>query len=96
MSQCGVPSKIMVDNLKSAVLQRLAGAAPLFNPRYLDLPVTTALRSRQGLSRLAAPSRPPEGLGLDWPEHGGMLERIGAGGRRILRWGTGSWCVALC
>jgi hypothetical protein len=32
----GVPSKIMVDNLKSAVVQRLAGAAPVFNPRYLD------------------------------------------------------------
>ena len=32
----GVPSKIMVDNLKSAVLQRLAGAAPVFNPRYSD------------------------------------------------------------
>jgi transposase len=32
----GVPGKIMVDNLKSAVLQRLAGAAPVFNPRYLD------------------------------------------------------------
>jgi hypothetical protein len=28
--------EIMVDNLKSAVLQRLAGAAPVFNPRYLD------------------------------------------------------------
>ena len=26
----------MVDNLKSAVLQRMAGAAPVFNPRYLD------------------------------------------------------------
>jgi transposase len=32
----GVPSKIMVDNLKSAVLQRLAGSAPVFNPRYQD------------------------------------------------------------
>jgi Mu transposase-like protein len=32
----GVPAKIMVDNLKSAVLQRLAGCAPLFNARYLD------------------------------------------------------------
>lgn len=32
----GVPSKIMVDNLKSAVLKRLTGAAPVFNPRYLD------------------------------------------------------------
>jgi transposase len=32
----GVPSKIMIDNLKSAVLKRLTGEAPLFNPRYLD------------------------------------------------------------
>jgi hypothetical protein len=40
----GVPSKIMVDNLKSAVLQRLAGTAPVFNPRYTS-PATTALRS---------------------------------------------------
>lgn len=32
----GVPGKIMVDNLKSAVLQRLAGCAPVFNARYLD------------------------------------------------------------
>jgi Integrase core domain len=32
----GVPAKIMVDNLRSAVLQRLAGTAPVFNPRYLD------------------------------------------------------------
>jgi transposase len=31
-----VPAKIMVDNLKSAVLQRLTGQAPVFNPRYLD------------------------------------------------------------
>ena len=21
--------------------------------------------------------RPPEGLGLDWPEHGGTLDRLG-------------------
>jgi len=32
----GVPSKIMIDNLKSAVLQRLAGVAPVFNARYAD------------------------------------------------------------
>jgi len=31
-----VPARIMVDNLKSAVLQRLAGQAPVFNRRYLD------------------------------------------------------------
>ena len=35
-AELGVPSKLMVDNLKSAVLQRLAGIAPVFNPRYLD------------------------------------------------------------
>lgn len=32
----GVPTQIMVDNLKSAVLQRLVGVAPVFNPKYLD------------------------------------------------------------
>lgn len=32
----GVPARLMVDNLKSAVLQRLVGAAPVFNPKYLD------------------------------------------------------------
>lgn len=31
-----VPKKIMVDNLKSAVLKRVLGAAPVFNPSYLD------------------------------------------------------------
>jgi transposase len=32
----GVPKKIMVDNLKSAILQRITGRDPVFNPRYLD------------------------------------------------------------
>jgi transposase len=32
----GVPTKIMVDNLKCAVLRRLTGTAPVFNPRYVD------------------------------------------------------------
>ena len=32
----GVPENIMVDNLKSAVIRRLIGQAPVFNPRYLD------------------------------------------------------------
>jgi len=31
-----VPEKVMVDNLKSAVLRRITGEAPVFNPRYLD------------------------------------------------------------
>jgi hypothetical protein len=39
-------------------------------------------RRAQGLSRLAASSWPPEGLGLDWPEHGGILDRIGPPGHR--------------
>lgn len=33
----GVPRKLMVDNLKSAVLKRPLGEAPVFNPRYLEL-----------------------------------------------------------
>jgi len=32
----GVPKRLIIDNLKSAVLQRLAGVAPVFNPKYLD------------------------------------------------------------
>ena len=31
-----VPGKIMVDNLKSAVLKRIIGQAPVFHPAYLD------------------------------------------------------------
>jgi transposase len=30
----GVPQKVMVDNLKSAVLKRALGQAPVFNPKY--------------------------------------------------------------
>jgi transposase/transcriptional regulator with XRE-family HTH domain len=32
----GVPARLVVDNLKSAVLQRLVGQAPVFNAKYLD------------------------------------------------------------
>lgn len=31
-----IPEKVMVDNLRSAVLKRLMGEAPIFNPRYRD------------------------------------------------------------
>jgi hypothetical protein len=56
------------------------GSILWFDPRREHSSVPTAKsgsRRAQGLSRLAAPSRPPEGLGLDWPEHGGILKRIG-------------------
>lgn len=32
----GVPARLMVDNLKSAVLKHLVGTAPVFNAKYLD------------------------------------------------------------
>jgi transposase len=32
----GIPKKLMVDNLKSAVLQRVLGEAPVLHPKYLD------------------------------------------------------------
>jgi transposase len=32
----GCPTRLMIDNLKSAVLSRVVGEAPVFNPRYLD------------------------------------------------------------
>lgn len=31
-----VPEKVMVDNLKSAVIRRMVGQAPVFNAKYLD------------------------------------------------------------
>src|SRR5580700_1820453 len=49
----------------------LLGRILWFDPRREHSSIPTAnSRSRraQGLSRLAASSRPPEGLGLDWPE----------------------------
>jgi hypothetical protein len=61
----------------------LLGRILWFDPRREHSSIPTAnSRSRraQGLSRLAASSRPPAGLGLDWPEHGGILNRIEAGG----------------
>lgn len=32
----GVPARCMVDNLKSAILRRIVGEAPVFNPRHKD------------------------------------------------------------
>ena len=32
----GVPAKVMTDNLKSAVIRRVIGDDPVFNPKYLD------------------------------------------------------------
>jgi transposase len=32
----GIPQKVMVDNLKSAVLKRAVGEAPVLNPKYRD------------------------------------------------------------
>jgi transposase len=58
----GVPAKVMVDNLKSAVLQRLAGQAPLFNARYADfarhfgfeiVPCNVAAATRRGAWKMA-------------------------------------------
>jgi len=33
----GVPEKVMVDNLKSAVIKRMVGQGPVYNPRYMDM-----------------------------------------------------------
>ena len=32
----GCPDRLMIDNLKSAVLRRVVAEAPVFNPRYVD------------------------------------------------------------
>jgi len=83
--QCVNASLKFVENHRFEIASVLVlfGAILWFDPRREHSFVPTAKsRSRraQGLSRLAASSRPPEGLGLDWPEHGGTLVRIGAGG----------------
>jgi transposase len=39
----GIPRKVMVDNLKSAVLKRAVGAAPVLNPKYLDYVTLTVM-----------------------------------------------------
>ncbi len=41
-----VPRAIMVDNLKSAVLRRLTGEAPVLNPRYRDFAEQVGFRVR--------------------------------------------------
>ena len=40
----------MVDNLKSAVLKRAVGDAPILNPKYLTLRRTTALPLPRAMS----------------------------------------------
>jgi hypothetical protein len=55
-------------------------AASILPSRPLNL--AAAERSAcQGWPRLP---RPPEGLRLDWPEHGGTLDRIGPAGARCI------------
>ena len=66
-------------------------AASILPSRPLSLSAA-ARRACQGWPRL---SRPPEGLGLDWPEHGGMLERLGAGGRPESALGWGLMCFTV-
>jgi len=57
----GVPSKIMVDNLKFGGSASPAGAAPVFNPRYLDFArhhgfAIEACKCRLAVTRKAASS----------------------------------------
>jgi transposase len=40
----GIPQKIMVDNLKSAVLKRALGDVPLLNPKYADFAAHNGFR----------------------------------------------------
>ena len=40
----GIPHKVMVDNLKSAVLKRALGDAPLLNPKYADFAAHNGFR----------------------------------------------------
>jgi hypothetical protein len=55
-AELGVPSKLMVDNLKSAVLQRLASVAPVLIRAIWTLPATTVLRCAPQRGRGRVPS----------------------------------------
>ena len=60
----GVPKSIMVDNLKSAVLKRLSGEAPVFNPRYLDFAQCHGFRIRAcGIAKGNEKGRVESGVG---------------------------------
>jgi transposase len=70
----GIPTKVMVDNLKSAVLKRIIGRAPVFNPKYLDFAnhyglwkTVLAISRRTFLpvsqSPTSTPLTPPQGSG---------------------------------
>ena len=55
----GTPSRIMIDNLKTGVLEHLPGLPPRFNPRYLDFaahygftPVACAVRKANQKGRV--------------------------------------------
>jgi len=59
----GCPARLMIDNLKSAVLTRVVGEAPVFNARYLDFarhwgfdisPCNVAKGNEKGGSRTAS------------------------------------------
>lgn len=54
----GVPDKVMVDNLKSAVLEHPRGGLPVYHPRYLDL------ASHYGFEPRACNVRAPHEKGL--------------------------------
>ena len=77
-------------HLKSFRIHSLVRPGPraFFHPdRQISQPPRAgAVKAGRVFRRL---SRPPVGLGLDWPEHGGMVDRIGVGGCGNLRWDAG-------
>src|SRR6266446_10089065 len=77
----------------------LLGRILWFDPRreYSSIPTANSCSRRaQGLSRLAASSRPPEGLGLDWPEHGGTLDRLGLEAAGVCAETPARWSFSPC
>ena len=66
-----------------------------FDPRreHSSAPTAKSLgRRAQGPVKAGRVFRgPPEGLGLDWPEHGGILDRIGAAGVATWQANSNRW-----
>ena len=81
------PSNLHLKSFRIHSLVRPAQRAFFHPDRQISQPPRAgAVKAGRVFRRL---SRPPVGLGLDWPEHGGMVDRIGVGGCGNLRWDAG-------